>query len=99
MIAWFSRRYYLTANSCYHEGYQQYNWPSSWSADTTLSSMLCGEISLNGVGVPEQFWNCAEVRIFKGPDQNVNPATISYKTSYFWILSIAIAMPSISLGW
>ena len=48
-----SARYYLTANSCYHDGYLSYDWPDGWSAP---SSMACGDVSVDGTGVPEQFW-------------------------------------------
>ncbi|KAL7527162.1 hypothetical protein ACHAWF_002061 [Thalassiosira exigua] len=49
LIQW----YYLTANSCYHEGYKRYSWPPSWNIDPTSSS-LCGDVSSDGSGVPEQ---------------------------------------------
>lgn len=66
LIQW----YYLTANSCYHEGYQEYNWPSEWHINDATSSGKCGTISSDGNGVPEQFWNCAEVRILQGSTNN-----------------------------
>ena len=50
-------RYYLTANSCYHKGYDQYNWPKQWNINPT-SSGPCGVVSPDGSGVPEQV--CAE---------------------------------------
>jgi len=78
LIQW----YYLTANSCYHEGYRQYDWPSNWNMDNALSSMLCGEVSSDGTGVPEQFWNCAEVHVLKGPDEESSAPC-------FWLSSIA----------
>lgn len=47
-------RYYLTANSCYHDGYESYDWPDGWPAP---SSMACGDVSPDGTGgAPEQFW-------------------------------------------
>lgn len=55
-------RYYLTANSCYHDGYMQYNWPIGWDTSATSSGM-CEDVSMDGTGIPEQFWNCAEVKI------------------------------------
>ena len=42
LIQW----YYLTANSCYHKGYQEYDWPDGWNGAT--SSMPCGEVSSDG---------------------------------------------------
>ena len=53
---------YLTANSCIHEGYEEYDWPSGWG-EQTMSADKCGDISSDGSGTPEQFWNCAEVSI------------------------------------
>jgi len=62
LIQW----YYLTANSCYHEGYREYDWPSVWNIDaTSLSLGMCSSVSPDGSGVPEQFWNCAEVKIVR----------------------------------
>jgi hypothetical protein len=57
--------YYLTANSCKHEGYDKYQFPVSWGDDPKLYNTMedCGEVPEDGNGVPEQFWNCAEVRI------------------------------------
>mmetsp|Transcript_23079 Transcript_23079/g.46713 ORF Transcript_23079/g.46713 Transcript_23079/m.46713 type:complete len:1317 (+) Transcript_23079:171-4121(+) len=72
LIQW----YYLTANSCVHEGYQSYNWPTSWDQRIANSADICGEVSSDGTGVPEQFWNCAEVTIM----QNLNP-TVSNPTN------------------
>lgn len=49
------QRYYLTANSCIHEGYAEYNWPEGWREDS-MSASMCGEVSPDGEGAPEQFW-------------------------------------------
>ncbi len=49
-------RYYLTANSCYHDGYLEYNWPERWGGNTGTSTGHCGEVSPEGGAVPEQFW-------------------------------------------
>ena len=48
--------YYLTANSCKHEGYENYNFPEEWGNDVTLYPGLsdCGDIPEDGNGVPEQ---------------------------------------------
>ena len=48
--------YYLTANSCKHEGYANYNFPEEWGSDVTLYPGLsdCGDIPEDGNGVPEQ---------------------------------------------
>ncbi|KAL3808826.1 hypothetical protein ACHAXA_000009 [Cyclostephanos tholiformis] len=63
--------YYLTANSCKHEGYADYPFPEAWGSDTKLYPGLpdCGELPKDGNGVPEQFWNCAEVKIRRSDDK------------------------------
>jgi len=55
--------YYLTANSCNPEGYGDYNFAPLGISGNSLAQ--CGyPLPSNGVpGVPEQFWNCAEVKI------------------------------------
>ncbi len=58
LIQW----YYLTANSCTHEGYDKYNWPDGWGIP---EADKCPHVSSDGLGTPEQFWNCAEVKIEK----------------------------------
>jgi len=51
--------WYLTGNSCTGQGYDEYNFPSGWKP----SASECANIPEDGNGVPEQFWNCAEVYI------------------------------------
>ena len=46
--------YYLTANSCKHEGYSEYNFPNNWVGVFDESLPDCGEIPPDGNGVPEQ---------------------------------------------
>ena len=46
--------YYLTANSCKHEGYSDYNFPNDWVGVFDESLPDCGEIPPDGNGVPEQ---------------------------------------------
>jgi hypothetical protein len=53
--------HYITANSCQPLGYNTYNWPAGWNPPRNLSP--CGELRADGAGFPEQFWNCAEVKI------------------------------------
>jgi hypothetical protein len=50
--------YYLTANSCKHVGYDMYDWPEEWGSDVLLYDRLpdCGDVPVDGDGVPEQFW-------------------------------------------
>jgi len=55
--------YYLTANSCNPEGYDDYNFAPLGIPGNSLGQ--CNyPLPSNGVpGKPEQFWNCAEVKI------------------------------------
>lgn len=73
--------HYITANSCLAPGYNTYNWPAGWDP-----SYLYGGITPNCVSIPtdgnvesgkrpEQFWNCAEVRITAGGGVVVPPPT------------------------
>jgi len=55
--------YYLTANSCVAEGYNTYAWPEGFYPGDLP---VCQSIPPDGRGVPEQFWNCAEVAIKVG---------------------------------
>ena len=69
LIQW----HYLTANSCSHEGYDEYDFPdSSWRPPNTA---ICDPIPPDGNGVPEQFWNCAEVKILPLNPTMVPPPT------------------------
>lgn len=59
--------HYLTANSCTHDGYDSYSFPSDWP-DLGYSVLpVCASIpsdgSMEGNNVPEQFWNCMEVTV------------------------------------
>jgi len=82
--------YYLTANSCKHVGYDTYEWPEEWGDDVKLYKRLpdCESVPEDGNGVPEQFWNCAEVKINplnpieeEAPEEFVQCADDSY--SYY----------------
>ncbi|KAK1734442.1 lytic polysaccharide monooxygenase [Skeletonema marinoi] len=54
--------HYLTGNSCMaDEGYLNYNFPAGFEPNLQLG--VCNSIPSDGRGVPEQFWNCAEIRI------------------------------------
>lgn len=48
--------YYLTANSCKHEGYDEYQFPASWGEDVERYHQLpdCDHVPEDGNGVPEQ---------------------------------------------
>jgi len=56
LIQW----HYVTANSCLPEGYNDYDWPEGFYPG---NSDTCGPLPVDGNGVPEQFWNCVEVKI------------------------------------
>lgn len=56
LIQW----YYVTGNSCMDEGYDTYAWPDYFYPGNIP---VCDVIPPDGRGVPEQFWNCAEVEI------------------------------------
>ncbi|KAL7466210.1 hypothetical protein ACHAXS_006500 [Conticribra weissflogii] len=63
LIQW----HYITGNSCVDVGYDKYNWPEEgfqFQPGVTAGSISqCAVIPPDGRGVPEQFWNCAEVKI------------------------------------
>lgn len=64
---------YLTANSCIFEGYRDYEFPANWrEMGYNLASYCSIPLPPDGRGVPEQFWNCAEMSIMNGP---VAPST------------------------
>ena len=65
--------HYLTANSCLPgEGYDSYPFPGS---DWHSGLAVCPHLPEDGNGVPEQFWNCAEVCI--GDNCDGEPITSS----------------------
>lgn len=67
LIQW----HYVTANSCLPKGYDTYNWPTGWYPG---SLGTCGDpLPADGNGTPEQFWNCAEVKITSGGSSPVAP--------------------------
>ena len=54
--------YYLTGNSCTGSGYNSYAFPTGWEN----AGPVCGHIPSDGIGVPEQFWNCGEIYVGDG---------------------------------
>ena len=58
--------YYMTANSCTPDGYDRYNFPSGWHPGNLGACEYIPSDGENYPGsgrrLPEQFWNCAEVR-------------------------------------
>jgi len=78
LIQW----HYVTANSCLPEGYNDYDWPLGWYPG---SLSTCGyPLPADGNGTPEQFWNCAEVKITSGSSPVAPP------------VSTPIAVPTLS---
>ena len=51
--------YYITGNSCTANGYNEYPFPADWKS----SAPICANIPDDGIGVPEQFWNCGEIYV------------------------------------
>jgi hypothetical protein len=66
--------HYLTANSCQYDGYSTYSFPTDWNMHPSTMS-ICNP-SPDGSGVPEQFWNCAEVSIVDGPTSAATSAPL-----------------------
>ena len=60
LIQW----HYVTANSCLPKGYDKYSFPEGFDPGNNLGT--CGPLPPDGNGVPEQFWNCIEVKISSG---------------------------------
>ena len=54
---------YITANSCLPPGYNTYNWPAGWYPGNLATCVDIPADGSRGENRPEQFWNCAEVRI------------------------------------
>ncbi|KAL7486922.1 hypothetical protein ACHAW6_012519 [Cyclotella cf. meneghiniana] len=72
LIQW----HYVTGNSCKDAGYDTYNWPAGfYPGDIPVCSQ---PLPPDGRGVPEQFWNCAEVKISNSCD---GPAPSTTSTS------------------
>lgn len=67
LIQW----HYWTANSCVYPGYNNVTWPAYFFDNGGLPD--CGNVPPDGNGVPEQFWNCAEVRILETNTQTAKP--------------------------
>jgi len=69
LIQW----HYITGNSCTAEGYGMYPFPSPIWTSSGVST--CSDIPADGNGVPEQFWNCAEIYINGNGGPVPNPPT------------------------
>lgn len=59
--------HYLTANSCVFPGYDNYDFPEEWGNMGYGTDLCPNPLPADGRGVPEQFWNCAEMRITDSP--------------------------------
>ena len=71
--------YYRTGNSCYSPGYEKY-FGTGWGAARSDLPTCPNPISSRGDGVPEQFWNCAEITINRGPGASPTPPAINPPT-------------------
>ena len=78
LIQW----HYVTGNSCKDVGYDTYNWPDGFYPGNLPT---CTQpLPHDGRGVPEQFWNCAELKISTecdGPDVTTTSTTTSSSTT------------------
>jgi chitinase len=78
LIQW----HYVTGNSCKDIGYDSYNWPDDFYPGNIP---VCSQpLPPDGRGVPEQFWNCAEVKISStcdGPDPSSTSTTSTSTTT------------------
>ncbi|KAL7550345.1 hypothetical protein ACHAWF_013592 [Thalassiosira exigua] len=78
--------HYVASNAaCAHEGYATYPWPERWGRPVGAGAAglpIC-DLSEDGDGIPEQFWNCAEATIAEGtaPPSIAPPATPPDATS------------------
>eukprot|EP00554_Chaetoceros_debilis_P007329 CAMPEP_0194076696 /NCGR_PEP_ID=MMETSP0149-20130528/3460_1 /TAXON_ID=122233 /ORGANISM="Chaetoceros debilis, Strain MM31A-1" /LENGTH=1024 /DNA_ID=CAMNT_0038757527 /DNA_START=190 /DNA_END=3264 /DNA_ORIENTATION=+ len=66
--------YYITGNSCTAPGYDAYPFPAANWYSAGLPT--CPYIPPDGVGVPEQFWNCGEIFI-EGDSSPSPPITMA----------------------
>ena len=57
--------HYISGNSCEAPGYAQAGLPAGWR---NAQLGVCDEIPADGNGTPEQFWNCADISIRAGED-------------------------------
>jgi len=70
LIQW----HYITGNSCVAPGYKDVSFPPEFDPGNLGT---CSNISSDGKGTPEQFWNCAEVQIQTGGPVSPIPPTSS----------------------
>jgi len=87
LIQW----HYFTSNSCIYTGYREYTWPVGWEVSETIPE--CQNIPHDGNGVPEQFWNCAEVTINTTGRSSSLPATTSATQAAGDIAAITTTIP------
>jgi len=73
--------HYVTANSCAVPGYRDFNFPSQWNLNYQGLKICDMPLPADGRGLPEQFWNCAEIRVVDQPmpmptSQGPNPTLL-----------------------
>jgi hypothetical protein len=75
LIQW----HYVTGNSCKDVGYDTYDWPPGFYPGNLPT---CTQpLPEDGRGVPEQFWNCAELIISNDCDGPAVPSTSTTSTA------------------
>jgi len=80
LIQW----HYITANSCLPEGYNNYQFPPNFNPGSLRTCSY--PLPADGNGAPEQFWNCAEIKIrssgpISPPTPVITPAPFAPPTS------------------
>eukprot|EP00548_Thalassiothrix_antarctica_P011613 CAMPEP_0194159336 /NCGR_PEP_ID=MMETSP0152-20130528/77771_1 /TAXON_ID=1049557 /ORGANISM="Thalassiothrix antarctica, Strain L6-D1" /LENGTH=1225 /DNA_ID=CAMNT_0038868891 /DNA_START=132 /DNA_END=3811 /DNA_ORIENTATION=+ len=65
--------HYITSNTCLMPGYNNYNFPLEWNYSGSAVGPCRLPIPTDGGSSPEQFWNCAEIKI----RNNLTPTTPS----------------------
>lgn len=78
LIQW----HYVTGNSCKDVGYDTYDWPDGFYPGNLPT---CSQpLPEDGRGVPEQFWNCAELKVSNecdGPEVTTTSTTSTTSSS------------------
>jgi len=91
LIQW----HYVTGNSCKDVGYDTYNWPNGFYPGNIP---VCDQpLPHDGRGVPEQFWNCAEVKISNNCDGS-NPSSSTSTSSTTTSVATGATTSSTSMG-
>jgi len=65
--------HWVTGNSCRSAGYDDYPFPAGWAPSNMGPCPADEDLDPIGVGQPEQFWNCMEVKITDGSPTTPTP--------------------------